>query len=151
MQSSLAPFVDFNHVHPEFVTVVVLSWSLTQKLEDALVWILGAGMLLDALTSVPFGAFSVSLLAMAVAANFWRDRLSDRAIILPVLLALPYSIFFNLCALIFLRMFGTPVAWGSALGNVIFPAALMNVGAMAIIFPLLSWINRMGRQQELTI
>lgn len=131
--------------------VVVLSWSLLRPFDEAIFWALGGGIILDLLAATPFGFFTVSLVIVVALVNFWQDRLSDRALVLPVLLALPYSILFNLCGLIFLRLLGTTIDWQNVPGKIIFPVALMDVGVMAFIFPLLARYNRLERKNHLTI
>lgn len=151
IQSALAPTVTINGFQPDWVMVVVLCWSLLRPFEEAILWALGGGVILDLLAATPFGFFTVSLVMVVVMVNFWHDRLSDRALVLPVLLALPYSVLFNLCGLIFLRLMGNPVDWQNVLGKIIFPVALMDVGVMVFIFPLLARFSQLDRKNQLTI
>jgi rod shape-determining protein MreD len=128
-----------------------LSWSLLQELEEVVVWTFLGGLILDILTTTPFGVFTTSLLVMSVLANFWQGRLSRNAFVLPILLALPYTMGFNLCGLILMRLAGYTIPWGSALGRIVFPAGLMNVVTMALVFPLLFWLSRLTQEEGLTI
>lgn len=130
---------------------IVLTWSLLRPFDEAIVWALGGGIILDLLTTTPFGFFTLSLVITAAAANFWQGRFSDRALILPILLALPYSILFNLCGLIFLRLMGDMIDWQNVLAKIIFPVALLDVGVMLFIFPLLARYNRLERKNQLSI
>lgn len=129
----------------------ILAWSLLRNFTESLIWAFLGGIVLDILATSPFGIFTVSLLIMATLANFWHERLFRSSFILPVLLALPYSILFNLCGLVFMQLLDYNLNWGSALRNIVFPAGLMNVIAMAFIFPLLSWLNNFIEREGLTI
>ncbi len=142
LQSALAPVLSLQHVQPELVLVVVLAWSLQNDVRGATLAALTGGLLLDLLASTPFGFFSLPLLATALLANFWHDRFTDTAFLLPVALVLPYSLLFNLGGLIFLQLAGRPVVWSIAMARVLFPAALLNLPVMALVFPLLRWLKR---------
>jgi len=122
--------------------VVVLAWSLQTELPGAVIAALTGGLVLDLLSSAPFGFFSLPLLATALLANFWHDRFADNAFLLPVVLVLPYSLLFNLGGLIFLQLAGRPILWSGAIARVVFPAALLNLPVMALVFPLLRWFKR---------
>ena len=151
LQSVLAPFLNFGSIHPDLVVVIVLGWSILKNFTEAVTWAFIGGVILDVLTSPPFGVFTVSFLLTAILINFWHSRLSDSTLLLPILFALPYTMFFNLCNLLFLQVLGYTIAWGSAVRTIIFPAGLMNVAAMALIFPILSWLNQFSRKDDLTI
>ena len=142
LQSALAPSLSLRYVQPELVLVVVLAWSLQTELPGAVIAALTGGLVLDLLSSAPFGFFSLPLLATALLANFWHDRFADNAFLLPVVLVLPYSLLFNLGGLIFLQLAGRPILWSGAIARVVFPAALLNLPVMALVFPLLRWFKR---------
>ena len=109
------------------------------------------GVLLVGCSACPFGFFPFCLLHRAALAHSWHNRLSTGAFVLPVLLALPYSVLFTLGALIMLRIFGYAVHWSAALGRIAFLAGLVNVPVMALVFPLLRRLNRFSDEAALTI
>jgi hypothetical protein len=71
--------------------------------------------------------------------------------ILPILLAFPYSLLFNLLILIALRLSGYSVAWLEILRTIVVPESLLNVLVMVIIYPLLTWLNNQRQKGELRI
>ena len=142
LQSALAPTLSLQHVQPELVLVVVLAWSLQSEARGATLAALTGGLLLDLLSSAPFGFFTLPLLATALLANFWHDRFAGNAFLLPVALVLPYSLLFNLGGLVFLQLAGRPAPWNVAVVRILFPAALLDLPVMALVFPLLRRLKR---------
>jgi len=152
LQTALAPFINFNHVHPDLLLVVVIAWSMLSDLEESLPLAFLGGVILDLLMPTSFGVFTVSLLTTSLAASFWRDKLSYGSFLLAILLTLPYSIIFYLVSLMLMWITGYPMAGlAKAFISIIFPASLMNVGVMALMYPLLRWLDRFNQRDELSI
>jgi len=152
LQSALIPFLSFHAVHPDLLLVVVVVWGMLRDLEDSLPLAFVAGALLDLLSPTPFGLFTFSTLLVSLAAGFWRDRVSYIPFLLTILLMLPYSILFYLIFLPLLWATGYPMTGlGQVFAGIIFPASLMNVGVMALVYPLFRWLDRFRQQDELTI
>ena len=152
LQSALAPFLSFHAVHPDLLLVVVVAWSMLRNMEDSLPLAFAGGALLDLLSPTPFGLFTLSMLLVTLAASFWRDKLSYMPFLLAILLMLPYSILFYLIFLPLLWATGYPMTGlGQVFVNVIFPASLMNVGVMALVYPLFRWLDHFKQQNELAI
>jgi len=150
LQSVLAPYVNFNQVHPNFVFVLVLVWSFIKDLKEVLLWALWGGFILDMLTDAPFGLFTFSLLMTAVLASFWHNKFFGH-LVLPILLALPYTVIFNLFVLIQLRLSSYPIPWVNVMTQIVFPEAMINLVVMALVLPLLVWLNKFTQKGDLTI
>ena len=83
-------------------------------------------------------------------ARFWQTRYFAN-VVLPTLLAFPYSLLYSLITLIFLQLSGYAVPWSRVITRIVLPEGLLNVAAMALIFPLLFWFNKRTRRGDLTI
>ena len=150
LQSTLAPFVTFYTVHVNLVLVVVLAWSLLRDASEVVMWALLGGMILDMYSSMPFGIFTISLILTALLANFWQTRQISNTI-LPILLALPYTFIFNIIVLIGLQGLGHRIGWGAVLSSTVFPEGVVNVAAMAVIYPVFARLNRTSQRNGLSI
>lgn len=150
LQSALAPYLHFNHVHPNFILVVVLAWSFVKDIKEVFFWAFWGGFMLDMLADVPFGVFTLSLIITAGLANFWQNRYSGH-LLLPILLVLPYTILFNLFVLIYMQWVGYAIDWRSVIIRIVFPEAMINIILMALVLPLLIWFNKFTQKDELTI
>lgn len=150
LQSALAPYVHFNQVHPNFVLVMVLAWSFVKDIKEVFFWAFWGGFILDMLSDMPFGVFTLSLIITAGLANFWQNKYSGR-ILLPVLLTLPYTFLFNLFVLIYIQWVGDAIDWRSVIIRIVFPEAMINIILMALVLPLLIWFNKFTQRGELSI
>lgn len=148
LQSTVLPAFNINYVHPDLMLVIVLTWSFLYDFRQVAGWAFAGGILLDMLSPAPFGVFSAGLIVVAWLGSFWRGRFSGGAWLAAVLLILPYSIFYNVLTLLLL---GTALSWQFAFLRVIFPAALLDVPAMAMVLPLALWLTRYQRRADLTI
>ncbi|HEY85467.1 MAG TPA: rod shape-determining protein MreD [Chloroflexi bacterium] len=152
LQSALTPFLSFHAVHPDLLLVVIVAWSMLRDLEDSLPLAFVGGALLDLLSPTPLGPFTLSMLLVSLVTGFWRDKLSYNSFLLAILLTLPYSILFYLIFLPLLWATGYPMTGlGQVFVGIIFPASLMNVGVMALVYPLFRYLDRFRQRDELTI
>jgi rod shape-determining protein MreD len=151
LQSALAPHLAISHIHPELMVLVILTWSLLKDQDEALVWAFVGGIILDLLSGLPFGVSSLSLVLVCLAAGVWHGKSFGNPYLMPVLLALPYTILSNLIVLLYMQLSGYAIAWGSTFVRIVFPAGLINMAAMAVIYPALLRLERLLTKDDLTI
>jgi rod shape-determining protein MreD len=150
LQTTLSRYLNINDIHPNLVLVLVLSCSLLKGWQPAILLALAGGVFLDLLSGVRLGTFTISLMITALLTTFWQTRYFAN-MTLPILLAFPYSLLFNLLILISLRLSGYSVAWLEILRTIVVPESLLNVLVMALIYPLLIWFNNQRQKGELRI
>jgi len=150
-QVSLSPHLQWQSVHPNFLLVAVVAWSMLNPFPRMVSWAFLAGLLLDLFSAAPFGVFSASMVAVATAANFWFDRFAPTAILLPVALILPYSIGFDVVSLLLQQLLGRPVQWSGTLLQLTFSAGLLNLVVMMLFYPLFQWARQITRRDEIEI
>ena len=139
-----------NGVHPDLIFVVVVGWTYLRGWDEGLGWAAIGGLSLDFISAAPFGVFTLTLLLITLAASLSHGRVFGSNIFLLLGLTFPLALLFNTIALLSLNLLGRPVEWVDAFSSVILPAALFNVGVMALIFPLLYVINRYLNPQPLS-
>jgi hypothetical protein len=83
-------------------------------------------------------------------ASFWQSKHFGN-MVLPILLAFPYSVLFNAFILIYIQLSGHTIPWGNVMTQIVFPESILNVAATALIFPLLVWLNKSDQKNDLTI
>jgi rod shape-determining protein MreD len=108
------------------------------------------GLSLDLLSGGPFGVFTLAMLVVALVTSLFHGRLFGSSIILPLSLTFPLSLLFNGLALLLLNLLGRPVVWNEAFSAVLIPAAIFNIAAMLLVFPLLYMLNRWLNPQPLS-
>jgi rod shape-determining protein MreD len=150
LQSTLAPYIKVNGVHPDLVLVLVIVWTFLRGLPEGFVWALIGGLSLDLLSGGPFGLFTLVTGLAALITSLFHGRLFGSSIILPLGLTFPLSLFFNGLALLLLNLLGRPIIWNAAFSYVLVPAAIFNTVVMLFTFPLLYLLNRWLNPQPLS-
>ncbi len=150
-QVSLSPYLQWQTVHPNFLLVAVVAWSMLAPFPKAIGWAFLAGLLLDFFSTAPFGVFTAAMLGAATAANFWFDRFAPSAVLLPVALILPYSIGFDVVSLLLQQLLGRPVLWSGTLLRLIVSAGLLNLVVMMLLYPLFQWMERASHRDEIML
>ncbi len=128
-----------------------MAWSMLKPFSKMIGWAFLAGILLDTLSTAPFGVFTISMLLSAAAANFWFNRFATSAILLPIALMLPFSIGFDAISLLLQQILGRALVWNGIMLRLVFWAGLLNLGVMTVAYPLLQWAESFTRRDEIAI
>lgn len=139
MQTSLMPRFAIWGVHPDLMLIVVVSWALSRGYREGLGWALIGGLVLDLLSSAPFGAFTVSLLATSLLVGSMQSFFFGMGIFLPIVAATTSTFVYDIVILAFLQALGHPTVWGSSIGQVILPSAVLNTLFMIPVYWIIRW------------
>ncbi|MDQ3412902.1 MAG: rod shape-determining protein MreD, partial [Chloroflexota bacterium] len=77
---------------PNLVLVLLLVWVALRGIAEGLLWILGAGFLLDALAMDAIGTNGLALVPVVLAAGLARRRFFHSGMIVPLVLAVAATI-----------------------------------------------------------
>jgi len=87
-QGTLLPELGLLEVLPNLVLVLLLVWSALRGIAEGLLWVFGAGLLLDLLAMDPLGTNGLALLIVAVLGGGpGRRRFFHSGMIFPIVLA----------------------------------------------------------------
>jgi rod shape-determining protein MreD len=150
VQSSLGPFVSAARLHPDWVVVAVISWTLLRGSREGLLWAIIGGLGLDLLSGAPFGAATVALALTSLLAMLGYGRVFGGYLVLPLALTFPLSLAYYVTYGLLLSLLKQPLDWLPALSNVMLPASLLNIGAMFLLFPLLRVLHRRTGREEIS-
>jgi len=150
LQATLSPFMKISGVHPDLVLLLVISWVILRGLEEGLFWAVVGGLSLDILSGAPFGAFTSSMVVVALLTSLFHGRIFGSSIILPLSLTFPLSLLFNGLVLLLLMVLGRPMDWSAAFFNILLPVAIFNTMVMVLVFPLLYLLNRVLTPRQLS-
>ncbi|MGH2558989.1 MAG: rod shape-determining protein MreD [Thermomicrobiales bacterium] len=87
-QATVMPALQLLGVLPNLVLVLLLVWCALRGTAEGLMWVFGAGLLLDALALDPFGTNGLSLLVVALLAGPARRRFFHSGLVFPIVLAM---------------------------------------------------------------
>lgn len=135
-QSSAAPHLAIWGVVPNFPLLLVLAWSLIRGVPSGLVWGFIAGVTLDLMSGAPFGAATLSLMAICLLAKLGETSVHRGQLLLLLVAGVAATLVQGLVFLLVVRALGHEVAWLDSIVRVMLPTAAMN----AILLPAVYWL-----------
>jgi rod shape-determining protein MreD len=128
--------------------LVVVSWGLLRGPKEGALWGFIAGSMVDLLSGAPFGAATVSLIAVGFLAGLGEATVFRARIALPMLVTFLATIVYELLFLLIVRISGQWVAWLDSVLRLVIPSALLNAVLTPIVFLAMSWsYARFGREE----
>lgn len=148
LQTTLVPGFRVWGVYPNLPLIVVASWSLLHGVREGVVWGFVAGVALDLLSGAPFGAATLSLMAVGALSGLGQVTVFRTHLVLPLVVTFLTSIVFGLTFLAILQISGHTVAWGDSLVHSLLPAAVLNVALVPVVYWLMRILNyRIGQEE----
>jgi rod shape-determining protein MreD len=143
VQATVLPALVPFGVMPNLVLVLLLVWVALRGVVEGLLWVLGAGLLLDALAMDALGTNGLALLPVVLAAGLARRRFFHSSMIVPLALAVVATIAHGLILTV-LR--GLEAGWAmpplAAVLQLTFLQALLNAVLVPPLYLVASRINR---------
>ncbi len=136
-QATAAPQIRIADGSLNLLLLCVMSWEQIEVRGEGYVWAFVGGLALDLLGAGPFGASILGLLAATFIANRLSSGLFRDRLFLPLITAVAGTFAYNGIYLLVLRLFGVPVDWANAIGQVIIPSAFLNTLASPIVARLM--------------
>lgn len=140
-QATVLPALGPVGVLPNLVLVLLLVWCAMRGTAEGLVWIFGAGVLLDLLALDPIGTNGLALLPVALLAVPARRRFFQSGMLVPLVLAMVATVVHAL-ALTALRGVGDGVAAPpGAVARLVVLQALLNALLVPPLYLVAGWMN----------
>jgi rod shape-determining protein MreD len=127
LQSTLIVHLRLLDGRPDLVLLLVVSWSLVGRAEEAMLWGAFGGMLLDLLSGFPLGSTALILVLIAFLVSLAEGRLWEINIVLPLGVMLGASLLYYYLGLLILPLLGREIDLLVATGRVILPSAFLNM------------------------
>ena len=151
VQVSLIPALGISPVPPDPMLVIVVAWGVLRGARSAMIWALIAGLWLDLLSSGPFGAYTLGLLAAAGIAGFGSGTIYRSHWILALVMVAVATVAQDLIFVALLWLGQRPVSLPDTLTRLVLPEILYNMALVLIVFPLLSWVSRITGRERLPV
>lgn len=140
LQSVAMPHIRIMGVKPDFMLLVVVSWSLLCGIREGSLWGFIGGLSLDIFSSAPFGVSTLALLAVGSLSSLGGMSIFRTHIVLPPITALFATSVYYLIFLALLQMMGWPVPWAESLLKVVLPSVLLNAALMPLVYGAVRWL-----------
>jgi rod shape-determining protein MreD len=153
LQATLVSHLALWGVFVDLPVLVVVSWSLLRGPREGMLWGAIAGVVVDLLSGAPFGAATLSLIAVGFLLGLGKTSVfaaadSEVGIVFPVVMAFLATVLYDLFFLFIVWISGYTVVWLDSLLRIILPSAVLNAALMPVLFPAMRMLHaRFGREE----
>lgn len=135
----------------DVILVAILCWAMAGRGEDAMVWALVGGLLLDLFSAVPFGSTAIILILLAYLVSLLRAGFWEANILLPLGVVLAASIAFHAWGIGTMLVLGRSLDLSQAVARVVVPSTLLNLALAIPATQLVASLNRALFPPEVTV
>lgn len=136
VQASAVPYLAIWGVFPDLPLLFVTAWALLNGTRQGVLWGFVAGLALDLLSGVPFGALTLSLMAVGFASGLGATVVFRAQVMFPVLFVFLATVLYDLILLLMVQLSGDAVSWSGSLLRIVLPSAALN----ALLAPVVLWV-----------
>ncbi len=111
----------------DLVLLAVVAWALAGRAEEAMVWGLVGGFLLDMLSAAPLGVTAIALVAIAFLVSLLEGRFWEAHLLMPAAAVLVASLIYGLIALGAAMVAGATPDLATSVSRVLLPSAFLDV------------------------
>jgi rod shape-determining protein MreD len=126
-QSSVVARFPFLDGSPNLILLACVSWALTGRVVEAMVFAFAGGLFLDLLSGSPFGASAVALVAAVYLASLSEGRFWEAHPLAPLGVVAVASLAYYAITITALALGGHPIDLSLALSQVVLPSMFLNV------------------------
>jgi rod shape-determining protein MreD len=137
IQATLMSRIRVLGASPNLLLVSAIAWGLLHTVTDGVIWAFAGGLGLDLITGMPLGTTSLAAMTATLLTGLGRNRVFANNLWWPMLVALMATPVYGWIVLLTEQLLGSPVDWAASTLHVIGPEALLNVAAMALVYPLM--------------
>jgi len=133
---------------PDLVLLIVITYSVVRGVEEgALAGIIG-GLMVDSLSSVPFGSATFSMGALGLAMGLGEDNIYRSNVIIPLVAVFLATVFYHSLLLLILQGGGWQVEWVVTLALQTVPCAVLNALIAPLAIPLIRRFTASPKESE---
>jgi len=127
LQSSLLNRFPFLHGTANLILLATVSWALTGRAAEAMVWAFCGGLFLDLLSGAPFGVSSMALVLAVYLASLTEGRFWEAHPLAPLGVMAVASLVYFAITIAGVWLSGHPIDPTLALTQVVLPSTFINV------------------------
>lgn len=148
LQTTIVPRLVVWGVHIDLPLVVVVNWSLLQGSREGMIWGFTAGLVVDLFSGAPFGAATLSMLAVGFLSGLGHATVFRARIVLYLGTVFLATVLYGLLFLLVVWISGATVIWLESFWRILLPSAVLNTAITPVVFIILRWLrNRFGREE----
>jgi rod shape-determining protein MreD len=148
MQATVLPHMALWGVFADLPVLVVASWGLLRGPREGILWGFIAGVAIDLFSGAPFGAATLSLMAVGLLSGLGQGSVFAGHMVFPIVVVFLATILYNICFLLILMFSGQSVIWLDSAVRLILPSAVLNAALAPLVFvPMRTVYNRFSQQE----
>jgi rod shape-determining protein MreD len=151
LQATVSPRMQIGAVWPDFLLLVVMSWALLRRPNEALGWAFIGGLGVDLMSGGPFGGWAIGLMVVALIAGAMADGVLRGRAVLPIAAAFVGTLAFHGVYLLAMLFVGQRADGLDALFRIALPSAVYNAALSLIVYNLMAAIDRRIRPRALRL
>ena len=128
----------------DLVMLVLIAWSLHERVRTAWLWAIIAGLLVSFVSAMPSLAPLIGYLLVTAIARLLQRRMWQSPILAMFVTTVAGTLIFQLLSMISLILSGTPLPIRESLSLVVLPSALLNLllslPVYALVSDMVSWV-----------
>ncbi len=146
LQATVMPRLALFGAHVDLVLLLVVGWAIMRQPDEAVLWGLLGGALVDLFSVAPYGTSVLVFGVVAVVAS-WANQLFRRSPLLAMLVLTPFAtVVANLLRAVVLQRLGWPIDYPSTVALVVLPECVVNTLAAPVVYAALRLLGpRSGR------
>jgi rod shape-determining protein MreD len=149
LQASVVSHLPIWGVFVDLPVLIVASWGLLEGAREGVIWGFIAGVVIDLLSGAPFGAATLSLMAVGFLAGLGKNSAFGSHVIFLAVTMLLATIVYSLLFLSIVRISGQTVLWWDSLLHIVLPSAVLNAVLMPLVFAVMRLVHRRVSQEEM--
>jgi rod shape-determining protein MreD len=134
VQATIVPHLAIWGVFADLPVLVVASWGLLRGPWEGILWGFIAGAAVDLFSGAPFGAGTLSLMAVGFLSGLGRSSVFATHIVFPVVVAFLVALVYDTLFLLIVWLSGQSVSWLDSAYRIVLPSAVLNAVLMPVVF-----------------
>lgn len=149
VQATILPHLALWGVFADLPVLVVASWGLLRGPREGILWGFVAGVAVDLFSGAPFGAATLSLMAIGFLSGLGRGSVFGAHILFPMVVVFLATLVYDVFFLLIVSISGQSVAWLDSAYRLVLPSAVLNAVLMPIVFLPMRTLHTRFSQEEM--
>jgi rod shape-determining protein MreD len=149
LQTTIVPSLIVWGVHIDLPLLFVVNWGLLQGSREGAIWGFIAGLTVDLFSGAPFGAATLSMLAIGFLSGFGHATVFRARAALYLGTTFAATLVYDLLFLLVVWISGAAVIWLDSFWRILLPSAVLNTAATPIVFVIVRWLRNRFRKEEM--
>jgi rod shape-determining protein MreD len=148
VQANVVPHLALWGVFADLPVLIVASWGLLRGPREGILWGFIAGVAVDLFSGAPFGAATLSLMAIGFLSGLGKGSVFAAHLVFPMVVVFLATIVYDAFFLFIVSISGQSVTWLDSAYRLVLPSAVLNAALTPIVFvPMRTLYTRFSQEE----